>query len=134
MNSAPKGWDPALEVGHPLIDGQHQTLYAMIVELDQRMARQEFGKAVLDALHSMVDYAATHFQDEERLMEEAGWPGLTAHRGMHAEFMQNTAVFRADALRDSEWTSLDVLRFLLNWLVKHIKVQDRGFFEWMKGQ
>ena len=46
----------------------------------------------------------------------------------------HTIVFRGDALRDSEWTSLDVLRFLLNWLVKHIKVQDRGFFEWTKGK
>jgi len=132
--NAPQDWDPALEVGDQHIDEQHRSLYGMIMELDARMSREEFGQAVLDALHGMKAYASTHFEDEERLMEEASWPGLTEHRKMHGEFMRRTSLFSAEALADSEWTALDMLRFLMRWLIDHIKVQDKTFFEWRKNR
>lgn len=130
MINAPDGWDPSLDLGVPVIDEQHRALFSMIVELDERIARDEFGQGVLDALQGMVAYAATHFEDEENLMLQAGWPGVDVHRSMHADFMQKTSLFKGEALIDSEWTSLDVLRYLLKWLVKHIKLEDRAFFSW----
>lgn len=134
MINAPEQWDPSLELGEALIDQQHRSLFAMIVDLDGKMTREEFGQAVLDALHGMKAYAATHFAEEERLMAEAGWPGLEAHRMMHGEFMRRTSIFSGEQLADSEWTALDMLRYLMRWLIEHIKVQDRGFFEWKSGQ
>ncbi|WP_243364368.1 bacteriohemerythrin [Fundidesulfovibrio terrae] len=130
MINAPDGWDPSLDLGVPEIDEQHRALFTMIVELDERITRDEFGQGVLDALQGMVAYAATHFEEEENLMLQAGWPGVDAHRSMHADFMQKTSLFKGEALIDSEWTSLDVLRYLLKWLVKHIKLEDRAFFSW----
>ena len=106
----------------------------MIVELDERMSREEHGQGLLDALQGMMAYAATHFETEEAVMARAGWPGLTRHKGMHAEFMQRTVFFTSEHAEDNEWTALDVLRFLLRWLVDHIKGQDRSFFEWLKRQ
>ncbi|WP_243366353.1 bacteriohemerythrin [Fundidesulfovibrio soli] len=123
--------DPALVMGHPSIDEQHRALLGMIEELDERMGRGEFGQGVLDAIQGMLAYAATHFDEEEGLMRESEWPDLSVHRGLHAEFMQKTGGFFEDAASDSEWTSLDVLRFLLHWLLKHIKIEDRRFFDWL---
>ena len=132
MINAPQDWDPALEVGDRIIDGQHRSLFGMIMGLDARMTQEEFGLAVLDALQGMRTYAATHFEDEERMMEQAGWPGLPEHRKMHGEFMRRASLFSAETLADSEWTALEMLRFLMRWLIEHIKVQDKGFFEWRK--
>ncbi len=134
MINAPEAWDPALELGVEPIDEQHRALFEMIVELDERMSRGQYGQGALDALQGMKAYAATHFEDEEAIMEASGWHGLHEHRQMHGEFMRRTNMFSGEALIDSEWTSLDMLRFLLRWLVDHIKVQDRGFFEWRKGE
>jgi hemerythrin-like metal-binding protein len=133
MSNAPEGWDDSLTTGNDLIDNQHRSLFEMILKLDRRMVREEFGLGVLDALQGMKAYAASHFEAEEGLMREAGWPGLDAHRSLHAEFMQKAALFGHDALADSEWTALDVLRFLLKWLRAHISVQDKGFFVWKMG-
>lgn len=126
--------DPALTMGHATIDEQHRALVGMIAELDERMAHGEFGQGVLDAIQGMMAYAATHFDDEESLMREAEWPNQADHRAMHAEFMQKTGGFFEDAPADSEWTSLDVLRFLLHWLLKHIKIEDRRFFDWLSAR
>ena len=134
MINAPQQWDHSLDLGNPLIDEQHQALYEMIVELDERMVRGEFGQGVLDALQGMKAYAAVHFEQEEALMARAGWPQLTRHKALHGQFMQKTSLFSSEALADSEWTSLDVLRFLLDWLVAHIKVQDRSFFDWQRSR
>lgn len=130
MNLELGGWDPTLEVGEELIDEQHRCLFDMILELDGRMVDQQYGQGLLDALQGMKAYAYTHFGEEESLMKQAGWPGLTDHAALHAEFMQRTSLFGGEALIDSEWTSLDLLRFLLKWLRKHIMVEDRRFFEW----
>lgn len=131
MINAPAEWDPSLNLGHDLTDKQHRALFDMILELDRRVAKGEFGQGVLDALHGMKSYAASHFAAEENFMARAGWPKLAQHQGLHAEFLQKTSMFGGEALIDSEWTSLDLLRFLLVWLVKHVKVQDREFFDWM---
>lgn len=132
MINAPSEWDPDLEVGNPLIDDQHRALFDMIVTLDRQMNQEEFGEATLSALQGMKNYAAKHFAYEESLMEKAAWPSLNAHRAMHAEFMHQTGMFGGEALADSEWTSLDMLRFLLKWLVTHIRVEDRIFFDWSR--
>jgi len=134
MINAPDRWDSSLEVGHEVIDAQHRTLFGMIVELDQRMSRDEAGQGVRDALRGMMAYARTHFEVEEQLMAQAGWPELTRHKGMHAEFMLKTVFFASEPPEDSDWTALDMMRFLLKWLVGHIKVQDKSFFEWLKRQ
>lgn len=134
MINAPDRWDSSLEVGHEVIDAQHRALFGLIVELDDRISRNESGQGVRDALQGMMDYARTHFETEEGLMAQAEWSELTRHKGMHAEFMLKTVFFASDYPGDSEWTALDMLRFLLKWLVGHIKVQDKSFFEWLKKQ
>lgn len=131
MINAPAEWDPSLNLGHDATDRQHRVLFDMIRELDRRVSRGEFGPGVVDALQGMKQYAASHFAAEEALMARAGWPMLAQHQGLHGEFLQKTSIFGGEALVDCEWTSLDLLSFLLVWLVKHVKVEDRAFFEWL---
>jgi hemerythrin len=134
MINAPDCWDSSLEVGHEVIDAQHRILFNMIVELDRRMSLGEYDQSLQEALQGMMAYAQTHFEIEEGLMAQAGWPGLNRHKGMHAEFMMKTVFFTNENSGDSEWEALDVLRFLLSWLVEHIKGHDRGFFLWLNKQ
>ena len=122
-------WSPGLSMGHPDIDGQHRMLFQMIRELDARMRQGEHRQGVLDALQGMLAYAATHFEDEEELMEEADWVGLDRHEGLHAEFLWKAGDFEAQLKDDYASASRDVLHYLCNWLVEHIQVEDRGFFE-----
>lgn len=125
--------DPQLFMNHPLIDEQHRALISMITELDERMSH-EFNQGLLDALQGMMAYAVTHFEDEEKLMLDTGWDSAAAHRKLHEVFMEKTQLFNQQAGADYQWTALDVLRFLLHWLINHIKVEDRLFFTWLEQQ
>jgi len=125
-------WNPGLVLGDPLIDEQHQALVAMIVELDQRMSDSSYSQGAIDAVQGMMAYAATHFEDEEALMAESGWPDLERHRTLHAEFMTRTNDFSKDARVDGEWASLDMLRYLVSWLLTHINEEDREFLTWLR--
>ncbi len=132
MISLTEIWNPRLVLGHPLIDEQHQALVAMIVELDQRMSDSSYSQGAIDAVQGMMAYAATHFEDEEALMAESGWPDLERHRTLHAEFMTRTNDFSKDARVDGEWASLDMLRYLVSWLLTHINEEDREFLTWLR--
>jgi len=122
-------WSAALAMGLPDIDEQHRMLIHMIRELGGQMQAGEHRQGVLDALQGMLAYAATHFEDEEELMEEAGWEGLDRHEGLHAEFLWKAGDFEAQVKNDSAQASREVLQYLLNWLVRHIHVEDRAFFK-----
>lgn len=122
-------WSPSLSMGRPDIDEQHRMLILMIRELYEHMGRDDFRQGVLDALQGMLAYAATHFEDEEAMMEDADWEGLDRHEGLHAEFLWNAGDFEARLKDDYQSTAREVLQYLLNWLVEHINVEDRTFFE-----
>jgi len=122
-------WSPALAMGNPDIDEQHQALIQMIRELHAQMEAGEHRQGVLDALQGMLAYAAMHFEEEEEIMEEADWDGLARHEGLHAEFMWKTGDFEAQVKDDYAKASSEVLEFLLAWFINHIQVEDKAFFE-----
>lgn len=128
MNEDTPGWSPLLAMGHPEIDEQHRALIHMIRELSEQMDAGEHRQGVLDALQGMLAYAATHFEDEEVMMEEADWEGLDRHEGLHAEFLWKAGDLEAQVKDDSARASRELLEYLLTWLVDHIQVEDRAFF------
>ncbi len=134
MNASPDRWNPALEVGKSLIDSQHRELFNMILELNRRTLNGECGQGLLDALQGMMAYAATHFEDEERMMAQAGWSGLEDHKKLHRDFMSKTDVFTETAREDSSETARNVLNYLLIWLVEHIQKKDRKYFKEFAGK
>lgn len=122
-------WSSSLTMGNAEIDEQHRLLIHMIRELGEQMEAGEHRQGVLDALQGMLAYAATHFEDEEELMEEADWDGLDRHEGLHAEFLWKAGDLEVQVKEDVAQASHEVLRYLLRWLVDHIQVEDRKFFE-----
>ncbi|WP_243358055.1 bacteriohemerythrin [Fundidesulfovibrio terrae] len=128
MNTDTPGWSPNLAMGHPEIDEQHRMLIHMIRELSARMDAGEHRQGVLDALQGLLAYAATHFEDEEEMMEEAEWEGLDRHEGLHAEFLWKAGDLEAQLKDDYAQASRELLEYLLTWLVAHIATEDRAFF------
>lgn len=132
MNMDAPDLSPTLATGHPDIDGQHRMLIHMIRELSAQIVAKEHHQGVLDALQGMLAYAATHFEDEEEIMEQADWDGLERHEGLHARFLWKTGDLKSRVQENSAQASHEALEFLLKWLVEHIKVEDRAFFKTLK--
>jgi len=60
-------WTPALATGNAVIDAEHRELIALIDELELADVGPSETR-IADALDQLTDYAAVHFQMEEKLM------------------------------------------------------------------
>lgn len=122
-------WNKNFEVGIPSIDSQHRRLVDLINAL--AAAITEGGKLpdVRSLFGQLMDYAAEHFSDEEKLFAACPLPEAEKeqHRKAHQGFvdkarsiMEHPDLFQAEAAEQ-------VLEFLTTWLISHILGSDKKF-------
>ena len=125
-------WDPALEFGIPLIDGQHHRL---VMNLEDILAAVGDTTFVLNqCLQFLVKYTHEHFQTEERLMAEHQFPGLEEHARAHAAFrtsMAKAVKLVSKAKDPAECTQL-VKSMMVNWYVAHVTGLDQKYAEFFR--
>lgn len=119
-------WMQGLATGVAVIDEQHRGLFqkvnALLDACQQGKGKDEIGQ-VLDFLK---DYTVTHFRAEEGLMTAYQYPDVAAHKAKHAVFIENIDQLRARFENDG--ASSDVIlatnRFVVDWLLNHIRIED----------
>jgi hemerythrin len=77
-------WSDRLEIGVPLIDGQHKRFFDLAASLNSGMDEIR----VMKTLVILSDYIRSHFREEDALMAEVTYPRLSEHRQLHAQFRQ----------------------------------------------
>ena len=119
-------WTPAIAVGHPVIDRQHQELFERADRLLEAMRERRAPAEVEGLLAFLEGYVLRHFADEEWLMEVGSYSRRAAHRAEHAAFEREIgAVRRAFGERGpSPVLVLEVKDLLRNWLVRHVSTVD----------
>ena len=127
-------WDPNLEIGDPEIDGQHRELFHRIDKLlaasREKRSREEVGQT----LTFLGDYVVQHFAAEERMMVEADYPELEAHRAEHARFVQEFGILYREFKSEGP-TTLFIIRVgnrVTGWLREHIYRTDRSLVEFLR--
>jgi hemerythrin len=121
-------WTPALSVGVADIDAQHQELFGRAERLIAALRAGDRGE-VLPLLAYLDDYVVQHFAAEERLMKEAGYPGLEAHAAAHKAFRTDFAGMVKDFRRTgpTALVALTIHNWLSDWLRMHIGGVDQEF-------
>jgi hemerythrin-like metal-binding protein len=120
-------WDQSLAVGIGEIDEQHRKLVAMICDLHEAM-RSGKGKDQVEAiLRELENYAVEHFGYEEKLMEQYKYPAYRNHRKEHEAFVDKVIAFGNDFRSNRAALTTEVMNFLKNWLVGHIKGTDQKY-------
>lgn len=119
-------WSSKLAIGVPQIDAQHQELFE---RADALLLAMRAGKpeAEIDRLFWFVDdYCTSHFDAEERLMREVGYPELPAHAELHHEFTSEFEgiVERFRASGASPALTLELQQLVAGWLVMHVRATD----------
>jgi len=119
-------WTDRMAVGHPVIDAQHRELFRRFDDLIEA-CREARGKERIVALLGFLDsYVATHFREEERLMERYGYPGTDEHKGEHRHFTERLDALKVDLSEKGISSELVIStnQVLLNWIIQHIKSID----------
>ena len=120
-------WKEDFSVGVREIDMQHKNLVIMINNLFDAM-REKNGQEVLsEIVDRMVNYARTHFSTEETYMLKYNYPGYAEHKAEHDEFTAKAIDLRRRLNDKTLVLSLEVIRFLKDWLSNHILVNDKKY-------
>lgn len=120
-------WQACYSVANERLDQQHQRLIAMINLLGEAMDTGAEKATLMKILSDLAGYTKTHFSDEERMLEQCGYPLLADHREKHAALNRELADFYRNFYTSSRPQSKEVMLFLQNWLYGHILEQDKAY-------
>ncbi|MGB3211147.1 MAG: bacteriohemerythrin [Desulforhopalus sp.] len=120
-------WSDSLSVGIDSIDSQHRKLVDLINELHKQMNSGSAKEAVGRTLAQLVEYTGEHFQHEEKLFAEHDFPEQDAHKEMHKKLVNQVLAFQDQFKKGEKDVSLELMEFLKDWLVDHIKKTDKQY-------
>lgn len=126
-------WNSSLLIGHDLIDSQHVKLFRLFDEFIEGSAHGAGKDALLELHQALKDYTTEHFQAEEVLMEEAGYPKTGQHRRDHQRFKGDLAALRVQISQQgpSLMNLVQTNKTLVSWLVNHVQDKDQSFGDFL---
>ena len=122
-------WNKENELGIPIIDEQHRGAVATINSLFYFMQDERGLDALRPTLNVLDQYTIIHFETEEALLKQKGYPDLEAHVLLHKELIEKMGHVMREAIAQSD--PKVVLTFLKQWWMDHINEEDRKYSSYM---
>jgi len=86
------------------------------------------GKQALEGtLQELATYTVYHFQNEERYMQQSGYPGYLNHKAEHAAFVKKVTDFQKDFSNNHLGLTIDLMNFLKGWVNTPIRETDKQY-------
>jgi len=127
-------WNDDLCVNVAEIDGQHRQLVDLINGLHDAMSAGRGKEAMSTTIEGLISYTASHFATEELYFSRYGYRGAPAHIEQHKQFVERVNDFKSGFDENRLMLSLDVMDFLCDWLVDHIKGSDKLYAAELRAQ
>jgi|WetSurMetagenome_2_1015567.scaffolds.fasta_scaffold515386_1 hemerythrin len=127
-------WDASYSVGFNEFDDHHKHLFDLINQLYDAMklgkGNQELGVIV----NNLLEYTNFHFSSEEARFTQYAYPEATKHKAEHKIFKDKVLDFKNKAVVGQIGLTVQVASFLKDWLLNHIKVEDRKYGPFLKAK
>lgn len=117
-------WDESLNIGIDVIDEHHRYLFDLINDLYVVVINKRGARDVARLVKSLDAYAKIHFRAEEQMMTHYGYAGLDQQLQQHHVFEEKIKEFYEELHANPLVAQFDVLSYLRNWLIHHIRVED----------
>ncbi|MBI5496646.1 MAG: hemerythrin family protein [Deltaproteobacteria bacterium] len=118
-------FEERFRVGHPEIDRQHAELFDRVNRLHDAMIAGHGRAEVGQVLAFLRHYTVTHFQTEEKFMQESGYGGYARHKAIHDDLTRKVLELEAALEAGSATLSITTMNFLKDWLAHHIGGEDQ---------
>ena len=122
-------WDDSLDIGIDVIDEHHRYLFDLINDLYLVVINKRGARDVARLIKSLDAYARIHFRAEEQMMTHYGYAGLDQQLHQHHLFEEKIKEFYEELHANPLVAQFDVLSYLRNWLIHHIRVEDAKLVE-----
>ena len=126
-------WSEKYETGNEQVDNDHKEIFRLVQDvIDATFDNRE--QQIEITMDFLANYTLKHFQTEEALMEECGYPDITVHKKQHSDFVARFLELK-DKIKDetdSLTSSLAVNNVIVNWLIDHVLDSDTIMAEFYK--
>jgi hemerythrin len=114
------------------MDAYHHIFFQTIRDLGNALDTLA-PETIEERIAFLVNYAETHFDSEEHLMEDCAFPEIEAHRQEHRAFKEKLIAIQ-DRYLDSHSNAVatQLLAMTQNWLKEHILVVDMKYKPYLK--
>lgn len=120
-------WTGDMSVGMADIDAQHQELINIINHLMVMKAVGETREAQGRVIDRLMEYAQIHFETEEGYFRKYHYVNRESHEKEHGDFIASAFAFKAKFDAGRAGLSNEILSFLSEWLVHHLKGSDKAY-------
>ena len=126
-------WSDRLSVGVADFDAAHRQLIAIIDRLFSAHRAAALSAQIESLLAELLRYADEHFEHEEDLLRQHGYPGLRDQEVAHQRFVASVLKIKRDwSNGESSETILKLAGLLKEWLLEHIVGMDRQYQDYLK--
>jgi hemerythrin len=120
-------WNASYSVKVRKFDDQHQKLVEMLNELHDAMKVGKGKEVMGKVLDKLIQYTATHFADEEKLMQQHSYPDYEQHKKEHNKLVLQVLDVQKQFHGGNAVITSAVMNFLKDWLQKHILGDDAKY-------
>jgi len=112
-------WKSCYEIGHSMVDKQHQYLFDLANKVVEAKTKGELTKYIM----LLYKYIREHFRDEELLMRDVEYPGYDAHKQIHNMLLDKMNDISEKVGQDT-LAKDEIKEFMEDWLLDHILLKD----------
>jgi len=120
-------WSDNLSVNVAQIDEQHKKLVGMLNDLHDAMKQGKGSEVTGKVLNGLVQYVATHFAAEEKLMKEHAYPEYLKHKSEHDALTKQALDLQKQLQEGKPVLNVELMKFLKDWLSNHILGTDKKY-------
>jgi len=120
-------WSADLMTGVTIIDDDHKKLVGMLNRLNEAMSAGKSKDVLAGILDELVQYTVKHFGHEEALMATHHYAGAAVHISEHKKLVGDVLAFKDKLAHGKAMISIELLKFLRDWLTTHILQTDKRF-------
>jgi hemerythrin len=118
-------WDSHLSIGIPAMDQQHKKMADIINQFHLSVRNGAEVEKLSLLLTALTQVTAAHLEEEEMLMEKAGFPHLDDHKHGHAKIVEQLGIMQKKLDDGVKPTLTETAVFFKGWFVSHIQKDDR---------
>ena len=128
-------WREEWAIGKEQIDSQHRELFKTVNSLIDACHAGRGFNVIDDTMNFLLDYTVKHFNDEESLQRQIGFPEYERHKKLHEAFKEQ-AVRLAEKVKTghSNVVVMQVSQAIGEWLVNHVGKEDKKIGEHLKAR
>lgn len=127
-------WSEKYEIGIEEIDKQHKHIITAINALEKAVMENKADDILNKVLRALNAYAKSHFDYEETLLENHGYPSLRLQLDEHAGFIIKIKEFGRELIESDSQKKLGmkICNFLREWFIDHIMEKDQRYLRFLK--